>query len=668
MKMHLYSARCDTGLDRSYRQTERSRSQTNLIMKNLLTSFLIATTTLTATAQSPWTQKADMNFGRIGHEMAVLDGKIYALGGGQGEGPIKSGPGESTVEVYDPVTDTWTVKASMDTARIQFASCVFDGKILAFGGGRTFYYYPLMSVEEYDPVSDSWSYKTMLPRRRMGHVAALLDNKIYVIGGADSSWRCYPEVDVYDPVADTWTQAADMQDPRMVLDVAVAGGKIYALAGMRGRQEGEIGCTRVEVYDPETDTWDYAEDLNIRRKYASASTVDGKIYILGGAGSYCTDLMSEVERYTPADNRWKMCDVIPKISSALSTAVFNDKIYVTGGSNDGCPAHSFTSLFVYDPSVDLRPVINEFETDKTYAQPGVDSVWIGTTLYDTSGITMMAMVEAPDGNPVDSLPLFDDGNHSDGAAGDSLYANTWQVSSTDELHHYIDVRVTKISSDTIVHHIDSLGKFTTVGPVVLSDYEFTEHDTLPNPGDLMRMYLYLHNEGSSTSATSILARLTNPDSLVTIYSYNQSFPEIPAGETMRSAYYADFRIADTAQVGSEIRIKLEISSKGTVYWKDELVLVVEEPTDEVFEITRMGEVRIYPNPTTDQLTIDFAEAPLPGTRISILDITGKELYTEIHNTGSSSHTLDLSSLREGIYFVRIGNEQNSITEKLIIIK
>lgn len=55
----------------------------------------------------------------------------------------------STVEEYDPVTDTWTEKVNMPTPRISLSTSVVNGKIYAIGGwnGDQFI---LSTVEEYD--------------------------------------------------------------------------------------------------------------------------------------------------------------------------------------------------------------------------------------------------------------------------------------------------------------------------------------------------------------------------------------------------------------------------------------------------------------------------------------------------------------------------------------
>lgn len=77
---------------------------------------------------STWLTKTDMPTARFGLSGAVVDEKIYAIGGSNGERRF------ATVEEYDPATDTWTPKADMPTARGNLASATVNGKIYAFGG------------------------------------------------------------------------------------------------------------------------------------------------------------------------------------------------------------------------------------------------------------------------------------------------------------------------------------------------------------------------------------------------------------------------------------------------------------------------------------------------------------------------------------------------------
>lgn len=55
---------------------------------------------------------AEMNVGRHSHCVGVLDGVIYAIGGLNSKGPLKS------VEAYSPSTGVWTIMADMYLDRI----------------------------------------------------------------------------------------------------------------------------------------------------------------------------------------------------------------------------------------------------------------------------------------------------------------------------------------------------------------------------------------------------------------------------------------------------------------------------------------------------------------------------------------------------------------------
>ena len=57
----------------------------------------------------------------------VLDGKIYFVGG-------YNGSAKNIAERYDPTTNTWETLNSMSVARNGVASAVLNGKIYAIGG------------------------------------------------------------------------------------------------------------------------------------------------------------------------------------------------------------------------------------------------------------------------------------------------------------------------------------------------------------------------------------------------------------------------------------------------------------------------------------------------------------------------------------------------------
>ena len=102
--------------------------------------------------------------------MAVLDGKLYAVGGGNDDDGTLS-----SVERYDPATNAWEAVAPTASARQAAAVAVLDGKLYAVGGrgplgltGR------LSSVERYDPAAGAWEAVAPMAEARVDGFAVLM--------------------------------------------------------------------------------------------------------------------------------------------------------------------------------------------------------------------------------------------------------------------------------------------------------------------------------------------------------------------------------------------------------------------------------------------------------------------------------------------------------------
>jgi len=134
-----------------------------------------------------WTTKKPMPTARHHLESVVIDGKLYVLGGRiLGDGVASEDMRESVTdfnrnEMYDPQTDTWTVKRPMLEKRSGFAATSANGQIYVFGGEGV--NDNLASVEKYDPVTNGWIHEPSMPSERIGLEATGVNNKIYVMGG-----------------------------------------------------------------------------------------------------------------------------------------------------------------------------------------------------------------------------------------------------------------------------------------------------------------------------------------------------------------------------------------------------------------------------------------------------------------------------------------------------
>ena len=163
-------------------------------------------------AKNAWTRKAHMPTARGFFGTAVVDGKIYTIGGSPNM--VEHDPEIAVVEVYDPATDTWTRKADMPTPRADLTASAVNGKIYAIGGTRHVAVDALPIVEEYDPVTDTWTRKADMSTARLHLTSAVVDGKIYVFGGSPEWAVPLAATEAYDPVSDTWTRLADMPTAR----------------------------------------------------------------------------------------------------------------------------------------------------------------------------------------------------------------------------------------------------------------------------------------------------------------------------------------------------------------------------------------------------------------------------------------------------------------------
>ncbi|CAN5920466.1 hypothetical protein BH24BAC1_BH24BAC1_36290 [soil metagenome] len=126
----------------------------------------------------------------------TLDGKIYAIGGQQGQDERSTTL--SLVSSWDPQTSEWSEVASLSNplSHISAAAFVMDGRIIV-AGGEIRHNVPVAEVWAYDPSEDAWTALTDLPVKRRSGVAEAIGNEIiFTTGGApgfsDATYRGVP--------------------------------------------------------------------------------------------------------------------------------------------------------------------------------------------------------------------------------------------------------------------------------------------------------------------------------------------------------------------------------------------------------------------------------------------------------------------------------------------
>jgi N-acetylneuraminic acid mutarotase len=142
-------------------------------------------------------------------------------------------------EAYDPKNNTWSSKAPMPTPRHHLTSAVVDGKIYAIGGRHTgIQQVQLNNNEMYNPVNDSWTPKALVPSERSGIGSARSSGgSIYVFGSEicdmryNSSRMVFNNNERYEPKIDKWTVETPTPTARHGPSVQFVNGSIYVIGG-----------------------------------------------------------------------------------------------------------------------------------------------------------------------------------------------------------------------------------------------------------------------------------------------------------------------------------------------------------------------------------------------------------------------------------------------------
>jgi len=241
-----------------------------------------------------WTIKSPMPTSRYRFAVGVINGKLYAIGG-----TIKIAlspnswtfPDTNVVEEYDPVTNTWATKSPMPTARNSLAAAVINGKIYLIGGHISSPYGRFTGiVEEYDPATDSWTSRTSMPTPRAMLAVSVINDKVYAIGGSPQTGAMWTDVvEEYNPLTDTWNTKPNMPSKRAGLASSVVHGEAYLMGGANA-----VVLNIVEKYSPATDAWISKTSMPETGTDFAAGVVNDKIYVIG-IGDY-----SKVYEYDPS--------------------------------------------------------------------------------------------------------------------------------------------------------------------------------------------------------------------------------------------------------------------------------------------------------------------------------------------------------------------------------
>lgn len=278
-----------------------------------------------------WVKRAPMITSRDAMGLATVDGKLYAIGGGEGV----TGDFSRLNERYDPANNSWTTRSLMITNRGGLTCDEVNGVIYAVGGVNTTVppALGLTSNEAYDPVANSWALRQPLTVGRLAHASAVANGLLYVFGGSGDNFisTVLNSVEAYNPLTNLWTAKAAMPTARFGAVAGNINGTIYVVGGSSGPS---ILATN-EAYDPVANSWVAKAPLPLATYVSAGAVAGGKLYVFGGVTLHGPSSPgSDMWVYEPLSNTWSLGVPLGEGRFFNSAAVANGKIYTAGGNNE----------------------------------------------------------------------------------------------------------------------------------------------------------------------------------------------------------------------------------------------------------------------------------------------------------------------------------------------
>lgn len=272
----------------------------------------------------------------------VLDEKLYVLGG-YGAG-VKS---SKICHIFNPADGSWTRIQDLPSA-ISHVNPVLDGRVVWFAGGFKDGYkdHVIAEVWNFDLDLDRFTAAPLLPEKRGGGGLERVGRKLHYISGlkedrdTDASEHWILDLDEYAQGTAQWREdGAPMPVPRNQFSSVIFEEKIYLIGGQFHHDSCQLDQARVDIYDPDTDTWSEGPSLPKGHSHSEGGTFvhDNKIYMVGGhttpeGGKKSID--PDILMLAPGCE-WELIGKLPIPLSSPAARIIGDKFYVAGGSLDG---------------------------------------------------------------------------------------------------------------------------------------------------------------------------------------------------------------------------------------------------------------------------------------------------------------------------------------------
>ncbi len=305
-----------------------------------ITYSLVANNSALAANDSAWRTEGDMLQQRGEHANAIVNGKLYVMGG-----IFKSNFGPTEVEVYNFNNKQWSAVSQLPVHKNHFTigSSVYGNEIWVCGGklngSGTNSNSGSRSVHVYNTADNTWRKGPDLPEDHWAGPAVIIGDKLHVLSGGigkTESTDHHLMLDLKKEAAG-WETLKAVPEPRVHAAGVAYGGRIWMIGGELSHNHN--GDTKtVQVYDPATDTWDLnVPQLPEARSHLEWSTFvyENRIYSVSGVNSAKTPRGQEtIYVYSDEAGKWNRTFDLPGKLVSPGAKIYQDRMYVFGGGVD----------------------------------------------------------------------------------------------------------------------------------------------------------------------------------------------------------------------------------------------------------------------------------------------------------------------------------------------
>jgi hypothetical protein len=371
----------------------------------------------------------------------------------------------------------------------------------------------------------------------------------------------------------------------------------------------------------------------------------------------------------------------PVISNFISVSKSNGEVTVLGSTGI---ESVFGMAAVLDTFWNVKP--QNITINNTMLAPGVDTLMIQSKIYNPNDyqLAVRAVIESDDLSISDTLMLYDDGAHIDSLSGDNIFGSSWPV-KTGERYYTVRINAYPVGAGYL-NNIYNGPRFTTIGPIVIDEFEIGLTDTIANPGDRLPFRINLKNNSLSDSVFNLSTKMISLDSCALSPALSDpQYDYIAPGEIAEPSRGIFISFSEECQVQTGIDFALNIYSDGYLFWSDtftvfldSIVSSAEQEGDPTIP-TKYALDKNFPNPFNPTTTIGYQLPVTSDVELGIYNLLGQKVVTLVskqQSVGYYNVDWNASSFASGIYYYRLeaiasgsGRDKPFVqTRKLILLK